>query len=708
MVTPEKQTPPPLSQRPVFEASHFSIDQLSSSPEGLEIHARSIGRTAGKALSLSPSQKEQLRLAMPGEMKFRGVDAVKQTREAWRSAQSAEAPEDEIMQLRDTFFSTRERYLRTGKKLGLRNIRRSGADPNTIEAEAGVTDYLTYTLFSKPETTGTLGEVAQLTGVAMALTTADNRLILQHRAAESFDYITNKKIPGNGLYSDIPGVSVAGMADATFTSDGRRAGTPDDVSTAFFEASILKEAGEELGLGPEHFSSKKIVGIAHDHIKPHSEVLFLATTQLTSAELRAESLHSNRNKNLSEADLEEKYLDIAATPEAIQTLLTEVKSPLPPTHAAAYVAAGHAIMLEQAGEQAATTWLTHMEQAVAENYKAIDEKVRQFYINHPEALAVVPERMWSKKVVPERNAIAYDPAFTPEEQGLPNLEDELVRTGLIAETRQRLARASLFDVDGVLTDPTEKRVTDPRLFDEIIARLNSGEFIALNTGRSTTWLTDNFLSPLLGRIDDTTILPQLFCVGEKGGTWATINGEKQVSYGQIPSLRMPEELMARVQEIVNDKYANQMFYDNTKQTMISVEMKDGGDLETFHSYQHAFHEDMRLLLHELGLESTYRIDPTTIATDIESPHATKALGAQRFIQYLKSQDAAYASAKFEAFGDSPSDAAMADELARHGLDTTFVFVGNPLQLTEQSLHYPVITEAGYNNATLRYLANKSS
>ena len=43
--------------------------------------------------------------------------------------------------------------------------------------------------------------------------------------------------------------------------------------------------------------------------------------------------------------------------------------------------------------------------------------------------------------------------------------------------------AWIFDVDGVITNPIEKRVTLSKIVDELIRRLKKNEPIGLNTGR---------------------------------------------------------------------------------------------------------------------------------------------------------------------------------------------------------------------------------
>ena len=289
----------------------------------------------------------------------------------------------------------------------------------------------------------------------MIVRSSDGRLIIQHRAIEHQNLSKEKPTRGNAAYADIPGASSAGMLDATIESLDRDKGIPDPVDTEFVRNAILKETGEELGLGLENFERTVITGITHDKIKLHDELLWFAQSKLTAEQIRESSRTSNRNKNLGNADFEEKFVDVDGSPETIEKLLTEVKSPFPPTHSAALVAAGFSLVLKEQGVDAAKTWKAKVEGGVKENYRQMDEMVAEYYNKHPEALAQVPERFWGKNV-PVRNLRGYSPAYAPEDQGLPGFEDEMTRTGLIPETRRSVETAYMFDIDGVLTDPAEK------------------------------------------------------------------------------------------------------------------------------------------------------------------------------------------------------------------------------------------------------------
>ncbi len=77
--------------------------------------------------------------------------------------------------------------------------------------------------------------------------------------------------------------------------------------------------------------------------------------------------------------------------------------------------------------------------------------------------------------------------------------------------------ALLFDVDGVLTNPTTKQV-QPALITALSQLLQSGYLITFNTGRSISWLEQPLLQPLIQSIDQQKA-QNLLAIGEKGGTW---------------------------------------------------------------------------------------------------------------------------------------------------------------------------------------------
>lgn len=540
----------------------------------------------------------------------------------------------------------------------------------------------------------------------MVLRTSDGRIILQHRAIQKQRLSEPKPTRGNANYTDVPGASAAGFIDATVVGTGRQPGTPDLMASHTIRALGHKELGEELGLGPEHLSSLKIVALASDKIKVHDEIIMLGETDLTAEELETASRASSRNKNLADADFEEKFIDIPATPEAIATLLCDVRCPVPPTHAAAFVAAGFTIVLENDGPQAAEVWRDQVQQGITKNYATIDKTVQGYYAAHPEALAKVPERYWGR-LVPPRNPHGYAPAYGPEEQGLPSFENELIRVGLMKDQRTHVPAAYVFDVDGPLSDPHERRVTEKALFGEIVERLKAGEPVALNSGRSVRWMEERVVAPLLEYIEDRRILERFVVFGEKGGSWLSFDADGTITHGRVANITIGDDLKERVATLVAERYADVVADLDPKDTMISLEMLPGYNLESFTAKKEEIASALRKVLGSLGLDKTFAVDATTIGIDVESPHVGKDLGAERLLQFLR--DKGIEAKEYVTYGDSRSDMDMADELVRHGKgNVTFVYVGEKALVPESRKGISVVVpERPYSQGTLQHLLDKS-
>ncbi len=696
ILTPEVTHAP----RPEFNAGSVVISHFSPSPEGFEIQTdESIRRKAPDVqLGLTAEQKLRLKAGMQREMQFNAVGEVRDARTALREARERGADAEEIAQLSSAYEEQRQRYTKgMVGKVGIREVRQEG---NTLVVKPKFVSFPVYNEFSRPSDSPEILDLSAVVGEAMIVRTADGRIVIQHRAIEKQRLDEDKPTRGNASYTDIPGASVAGMVDPTLQSPDRLKGTPDPVTTESIKAGILKEAGEELGLGPEHLDKMRIVGVAHDKIKIHDEILLLADSNLTASQIRETSRTSKRNKNLGDIDFEEKFIDIPGTPKAIETLLTEVRCPLPPTHAAALVAAGYSLVLQEQGLEEANKWRTRLETGIRDNYREMDRMVATYYDKHPEALTQVPERFWGKNI-PGRNPNGYTPAYGAGEQGLDEFDDAMVETGLMPETRRVVPEADLFDVDGVLTDPAEKRVPD-EVLTTLISKLESGSPVGLNTGRSIAWLEERLIRPLLDRVTDKSILTNFVAIGEKGGTWLTFNADGEAHHGKAKGLPvLPADLKDRVQQLVQDQYADSMFYDASKETMVTIEMHDGYDRNEFHRRQEVLVEDLATILADYPETSSYRTDPTNIATDVESPYVGKALGADRFLQFLKDRN--IKPQQFKTYGDSTSDMEMADELERRKKQVEMVYVGDRQKLGEPSKDYPVTYVPGFVQGTLSYL-----
>jgi HAD superfamily hydrolase (TIGR01484 family) len=265
--------------------------------------------------------------------------------------------------------------------------------------------------------------------------------------------------------------------------------------------------------------------------------------------------------------------------------------------------------------------------------------------------------------------------------------------------------AWIFDVDGVLSDPEHKTIDD-KFIDFILHKLAKGEPVALNTGRSIDWVIEKLVHPLLEKTDDKTIIARFFVVGEKGGTWMKYDSEGNMHRNKDDSFRLSAELRERMKNMVEEKFSDCVFLDDTKETMISIEMKTSYHVEKFAERQKDLNAEMKKIIKEIG--NGHKMDPTIIATDIEDVRVGKALGTKRILRWL--DENGIEPGRFIAFGDSVSDLEMAGELEEQGKQVTFVYVGDSEKLKKAEEEGKVKNKAiieqvgGFTKGTLRYLS----
>lgn len=271
-----------------------------------------------------------------------------------------------------------------------------------------------------------------------------------------------------------------------------------------------------------------------------------------------------------------------------------------------------------------------------------------------------------------------------------------------SEILRPVKTAYIFDVDGVITNPQEKKVTEPKILDEIIKRLEKGEPVALNTGRSIEWVKNRVLNQLIENVKDKGIFQNLLVVGEKGGTWAEFDNQGNLIESKDENISVPDSLINKIRNLVNEKYSDSMFFDESKLTMISTEMKDGYSLEDYKQKQKTLLTEFETLLRKEKLTDKFKIDPTTIAVDIENVFVGKHFAVKRILTWLKTKG--IAPQRYIAFGDSfRSDLPMAQELNSQNLPVEFVFVG---QGNIDVKNYPFIirqTQAHFEKGTLEFL-----
>ena len=262
--------------------------------------------------------------------------------------------------------------------------------------------------------------------------------------------------------------------------------------------------------------------------------------------------------------------------------------------------------------------------------------------------------------------------------------------------------AWIFDVDGVLTHPSEKRVTELALFDEIEKRLKSDQPVILNTGRSVEFVDKEIFEPLLAHMDDRTWLKDFLMVCEKGAMWVTFDEEGRRKDHIDASVSVPSDIQEVIRSLVENTYSESTFFDETKKTMISVEMKDGYSVDAFKKIQKNLDADMQAILDVHPRKDDFHVDTTRIASDMQANRAGKHLGATRILDWM--EDRGFDPESFVCFGDGLSDIAMADEFYSEGKKTVFVFVGEHTILDGIERAYEVVITEGHCEAgALEYL-----
>ena len=259
----------------------------------------------------------------------------------------------------------------------------------------------------------------------------------------------------------------------------------------------------------------------------------------------------------------------------------------------------------------------------------------------------------------------------------------------------------LLDVDGPVSSP-ETRTVAPELLADLRALLAVGVPVVLNTGRAADFVDEQVFRPLAA-----AGLPpgaRLHAVCEKGGSWTSAGPDGAGEVHTDPALRVPDIARDLVTALVDGAYGDAMFVDCTKRIMATVEARTDVPHAVYLERQRGFDADLLAGLTGRGLGLRYhdrelpdadgrmpwRIDPSVIATDVESSSSGKALGARRALQLLAA-DGPIPRA-WHTVGDSRGDYAMAAHLHDLGHEVTHVEVG-PLAPLEGT-PYSVVTVPG--------------
>lgn len=422
----------PPQHNPEFDGGSFTIEYLSSFTKGLEIETNSSER---RRKPLEPLQEDQsplreplpfdeeqttlLRKAIPGQIRYAKGNDARQALTALRTTQSKDASKETREDAYANYEEKRGLYHeRMTPSVGITKVWQEG---NSLVVDIRPADYPVYKTFARPSSSPEVLKYAStMTATDIVIVTEDRRMVLQLRSHR------------NSPYGGLLGVSAAGYLQGKMyhptpgEQPTQEIGTLVPINTEYVKENILREMKEEIGLDEKDLNTISVTGFAKDKVQPHNGILLFATTSLNAEQIRTEAQKASKNSQLSDVEFMEKFIDIPATPEAIFTLVTQVKCPFPPDQYAAVILAGYNMVLEQRGRDAADNWIRDIEPKVKQNYQEINSIVAQYYEKHPEVLEQTPQGK------APRNPRGYEPAYLPSEQGLPDAMSELKRIGLIS------------------------------------------------------------------------------------------------------------------------------------------------------------------------------------------------------------------------------------------------------------------------------------
>jgi len=255
----------------------------------------------------------------------------------------------------------------------------------------------------------------------------------------------------------------------------------------------------------------------------------------------------------------------------------------------------------------------------------------------------------------------------------------------------------LLDVDGPIASPVTRTVPEPIIRDLVILA-GAGMPIAFITGRSLDFMRDHVVAELVA--NGLTESARVYGVCEKGAVWFPITSGGVGPVEMDSSVAIPAPVVDGLRTLVQSDFATTMFFDETKQAMVSVEQRPDVSHEQYVADQELFNRSAFSLCTEHGLGVQYgetkspdaaggvpfRIEPTIISTDIESVRLDKDRAAERALDFFTGNGPL--PVLWRSVGDSRGDYLMADHLHSVGHDVAHIDVRPADGMLQRP--YPVI------------------
>lgn len=272
-----------------------------------------------------------------------------------------------------------------------------------------------------------------------------------------------------------------------------------------------------------------------------------------------------------------------------------------------------------------------------------------------------------------------------------------------AEKMTPVKQAWIFDVDGVLTSPKTKHIEESRIFNFLIQALQKGESVAINTGRSLSFINQEIVGPLKKRGASSLLSNLIGCV-ENGAVVETFDQEGSPKVQRDIHLTVPDEIRDEMRKKILADFSDTMFFDEEKLALATAEVKVGASLEHYWEDQKMLTQWIEPILETLGLADRFKVRSTRLGWDVYEKEAGKAMGIKKILEWTKEKR--FTPETFLVFGDTISDLEMADEIWRQNRQVEFIFVGEREQLEGRSLPFPVVfTEKHCDSGTAEFLAN---
>lgn len=265
----------------------------------------------------------------------------------------------------------------------------------------------------------------------------------------------------------------------------------------------------------------------------------------------------------------------------------------------------------------------------------------------------------------------------------------------------------LLDVDGPISSPVTRSISQPGLVESLVTLANSGVPIAFNTGRGDDFLNREVTGPLYAAGLNPDAL--VWGIGEKGATWFRLGVDTPIAMDG--SLVIDLAIRNQIRELVERDFADLVFFDESKRTMVSVEQRVEIESADFLARRPRLDRALAQIVLDAGYDISWhgnvgpellalatdpaahpertniRLDSSIIATDIEHSATGKDLGAKRFMDLLIA-DGVTPPHRWFTMGDSQGDYAMTQWLHDNGFSASHVDVRPAEQL--RSTEFPVL------------------